>query len=88
MPCQALQEYVLTEHARLQMRRRGITEAHVAAVLAAPEQSEERRPGRCVYQSRIALDDPSSIYLMRVFGDVERERRKVVTVHTRGEQCA
>ena len=36
MPCQALPNYVLTDHARLEMQRRGITEADVAAVLTTP----------------------------------------------------
>jgi len=81
MPCQALQDYVLTDHARLEMQRRGITEADVAAVLAAPDQSEEIRPGRCVYQSRMTFDDPSKVYLLRVFVDIDREPPEVVTVY-------
>lgn len=80
-PCPALQQYVLTEHAQLEMRRRGITDADVAAVLAAPEQSEKVRPGRCVYQSRVVSDDPSKTDLLRVFVDVDRERPEVVTVY-------
>jgi hypothetical protein len=80
-PCPALQEYVLTEHAQLEMGRRGIAEAEVVAVLAAPEQSEEVRPGRCVYQSRVVSGDPSKTDLLRVFVDVDRERPEVVTVY-------
>ena len=81
MPCQALPNYVLTDHARLEMQRRGITEADVAAVLTAPEQSEEVRLGRCVYQSRMTFDDPSKVYLLRVFVDIDREPPEVVTVY-------
>ena len=81
MPCQALQNYLLTDHAHLEMQRRGIAEADVTAVLAAPEQSEEVRPGRCVYQSRMTFDDPSKVYLLRVFVDIDREPPEVVTVY-------
>jgi hypothetical protein len=81
MPCQDLQGYVLTDHARLEMQRRGITEADVAAVLTAPEQSEGVRPGRCVYQSRMTFDDSSKVYLLRVFVDMDREPPEVVTVY-------
>jgi hypothetical protein len=81
MSCQAPQNYVLTDHARLEMQRRGITETDVAAVLTAPGQSEEVRPGRCVYQTRMAFDDPSKVYLLRVFVDMDREPPEVVTVY-------
>ena len=81
MPCQALQNHVLTDHARLEMQRRGITEADVATVLTAPEQSEEVRPGCCVYQSKMTFDDLSKVYLLRVFVDIDREPPEVVTVY-------
>jgi hypothetical protein len=81
MPHQALQNYTLTDHARLEMQRRGITEADIAVVLTAPEQSEEIRPGRRVYQSRITFDDPSKVYLLRVFVDIDREPPEVVTAY-------
>jgi hypothetical protein len=76
-----LQNYVLTDHACLEMRRRGITEADVATVLTAPEQSEEIRPGRCVYQSRLTFGDSPKVYLLRVFVDVDREPPEVVTLY-------
>lgn len=81
MPCPDLQNYVLTDHARLEMQRRGISEADVVAVLTAPEQREEVRPNRCVYQSRQACGDPPVNYLLRVFVDTDREPPEVVTVY-------
>jgi len=81
MPCRAVLNYVLTDHARLEMQRRGITETNIATVLIAPEQSEEVRLGRCVYQSRMTFDDPFIVYLLRVFVDVDREPPEVVTVY-------
>ncbi len=85
MPCRAVLNYVLTDHARLEMQRRGITETDIAAVLTAPEQSEEVRLGRCVYQSRMTFDDPAKVYLLRVFVDVDREPPEVVTVYRTGK---
>jgi hypothetical protein len=81
MPCQALQNYTLTDHALLEMQRRGLTEADVATVLEAPGQSEEVRPGRCVFQSKLTFDDSSNVYLLRVFVDIDRNPPEVVAVY-------
>ena len=81
MPCQTLEDYVVTDHARLEMRRRDIAEAEIAAVLATPEQRHEVRPGRCVYQSRVAAGDTTRVYLLRVFVDTDREPPEVVTAY-------
>jgi hypothetical protein len=43
----------------------------IAAVSAAPERSQEIRPGRCVYQSTITPDDPFRVYLPGVFVDID-----------------
>ncbi|MGH7457387.1 MAG: DUF4258 domain-containing protein [bacterium] len=81
MSCPSLQHYELTDHARGEMQRRAITEHEVQFVLAAPEQSEEVRAGRCVYQSRMASAIPPKMYLIRVFVDVDRDPAEVVTVY-------
>jgi hypothetical protein len=63
------------------MQRRSISEADVALVLEAPEQREEVRPGRCVYQSRLHFGEPSKRYLLRVFVDIDCDPPEVVTVY-------
>ena len=73
--------YRLTDHARLEMTRRQISEAEVESVLAAPEQTECVRAGRAVYQSRIEVGEPSKTYLIRVVVDVDRQPSEVVTVY-------
>jgi hypothetical protein len=73
--------YRLTDHARLEMRRRQISEAAVESVLAAPEQTACVREGRAVYQSRIEFGEPSKTYLLRVVVDVDRQPSEVVTVY-------
>ncbi len=74
-------DYRLTEHARLEMERRQISEADVIRVLTAPEQSETIAPGRIVCQSRLTWGEPPRIYLLRVFVDVDRQPPVVVTVY-------
>lgn len=63
------------------MERRGIAKEEVKAVLAAPEQTEEVREGRAVYQARIKSGKPSKPYLVRVFVDIDRKPPYVVTVY-------
>ena len=72
-------DFVVTAHAALEMRRRGIDDASLRRVLAAPEQREAVRPGRDVLQSRIELEGRD--YLVRVFVDVDRNPAEVVTAY-------
>ena len=74
-------EYRLTDHARLEMKRRQITDADIAQVLFAPEQTEMVRPGRVVYRSRVEFGEPRRTYLLRVFVDVDRRPAEVVTAY-------
>jgi len=73
--------YALTEHARLEIRRRGITIAQVDAVVSHPEQRWEVRPGRHVLQSRLATEEAGQLYLLRLFPDADRDPPEVVTVY-------
>jgi hypothetical protein len=73
--------YKLTDHARFEMARRGINEDEIAQVLSEPEQSEQVRPGRVVYQSRVIRGEPPRIFLLRVFVDVDRQPPEIVTVY-------
>jgi hypothetical protein len=63
------------------MERRGISEAAIAQVLAAPEQSGLVRAGRMVYQSRMESEEPGKTYLLRGFVDVDRLPMEVVTAY-------
>jgi len=73
--------YRLTDHARLEMARRQISEAEVGRVLAAPEQTECMREGRAIYQSRVERGEPPTIYVLRVVVDIDREPSEVVTAY-------
>ncbi len=73
--------YAISPHATFEMKQRGLSEETVRAVLSAPEQRLEVRPGRMVLQSRLAMDVPQRIYLVRVFVDMDRQPPEVVTVY-------
>ena len=72
-------EYLISQHAALEMERRGVDDAVVRRVLAAPEQRDSLRQGRDVLQSRIEMDRKT--YLIRVFVDIDRRPAEVVTAY-------
>ena len=76
-----MQNYIIGEHARFEMARRGLSEPIIRSVLTAPEQEEEVRPGRMVLQSRVDMGEPARSYLVRVFVDVDRDPAEVVTAY-------
>jgi hypothetical protein len=55
--------FLITQCRLTEMARRKITEADVAQVLSAPEQTETVRAGREIYQSRLGMGvHPKPIY--------------------------
>lgn len=50
-------------------------------MLRAPEQKEEQRPGRCVYQKRVPALSEDKMYLLRVFVDVDPDPAEVVSAY-------
>ena len=81
MTCPAIEHFVFTYHARFEMERRGISESEVSSVLRAPEQSEEQRLGRCIYQKRVSGPSESKVYILRVFVDVDRDPAEVASAY-------
>jgi len=71
---------VLTNHARLEMVRRGIAEDLVMAILERPEQEVAEREGLVAYQSRLATED-GRVMLVRVIAEDRSTPRKVITVY-------
>ena len=74
------QRVELTDHARRQAARRGISELAVLGVACAPEQIVQVRPGREVRQSRI-IDEKGAPCLIRVVTDRMGQDIRVVTVY-------
>ena len=81
MKTEPVTDYVITEHALFEMKRRGLSEGLVRSVMSSPEQRMDVRPGRVVLQSRIPMGEPAKLYLLRVFLDVDRRPAEVVTVY-------
>ena len=71
--------YTITEHARWEMARRGLSEDQIRKVLANPGQRHKVREGRDVLQTRFS--EGGQEFLIRVFVDVDREPRDVVTAY-------
>lgn len=76
-----ISDYIFTDHARLEILRRGLSKEMVRAILLAPEQRVEVRPGRDVLQSKISSGQPGKAFLIRVFVDVDRRPAEVVTAY-------
>lgn len=74
-----IRSFIITAHARDEMRRRGIDEATVRHVLAEPDERFTVRHGRHLLQSRAILRGKQ--YLVRVFVDADRQPVEVVTVY-------
>jgi hypothetical protein len=71
----------MSQHAREQAARRGLSESTVLEVARAPEQRVVVRPGREIRQSRIAAPPGGKLYLVRVVVDIGRRAETVVTVY-------
>ncbi len=85
MKTEPVTDYVITEHALFEMKRRGLSEKLVRLVLSSPEQRIDVRPGRVVLQSRIPMGEPAKTYLLRVFLDMDHRPAQVVTVYRTGK---
>jgi len=76
-----IHDFVFTDHALTEMARREISEEDVRKVLAHPEQMENVREGRVVYQAKFGVGKPPKTYVFRVFVDIDRKPPHVVTVY-------
>ena len=74
-------EFVISDYARLEMRRRDVTDDMVQQIVAAAEQRFPVRDGRVVLQSRVTMGMPPKMYLVRVVVDIDRRPAEVVTVY-------
>ncbi len=79
MAADPIRDYILTEHAAIEMGRRGLQEKDVDAVLRNPGQRLDVRRGRVILQSKYL--EGSTEYLLRVFIDIDRSPAEVVTAY-------
>ena len=71
----------LSDHARRQLQRRGLTETMVLGTARSPEQVISVRPGREVRQSRVRMQPDDRDYVVRVFVDTDSDGDIVVTAY-------
>jgi hypothetical protein len=74
-------DFAFTDHARIEMAQRNITQDNVRTVLANPEQVEMIREGRAVYQAKYEMGEPPKTYILRIFVDIDRKPPYVVTAY-------
>ena len=74
-----VRDYVITNHAAFEMKRRGISLRQVQNVLRNPGQRLTIRKGRDVLQSQIS--EGRRRFLIRVFIDVDHSPAEVVTAY-------
>ena len=75
------QRIILSDHARAEARRRGISEAIILGVATTPERRLAVRAGREVRQSRIADPASGKLHLIRVVVDSGKDGDTIVTVY-------
>ncbi len=80
MKAKPIARYAITEHASLEMSRRGIGQDIIRRILGRPEQRYSVRTGRDVLQS-LVQDSKGAIRLVRVFVDIDRDPVEVVTAY-------
>jgi hypothetical protein len=71
----------LTDHAKDEMRRRGLSDVLVESVIRNPEQRIEVRAGRAILQSIVLMGSPPTKFIVRVVIDVDRSPPDVVTAY-------
>ena len=79
MAADPIVNYILTNHAVIELSRRGLEEQDIDAVLRNPAQRLDLRAGLVVLQSK--YQEGGTEYLLRVFVDIDRTPAEVVTVY-------
>ena len=72
-------DYILTDHAVRELRRRGLDKQDLDDVLKNPGQRLEVRRGRVVVQSK--TQEGGTEYLLRIFVDIDRNPAEIVTAY-------
>ena len=79
MAVDSIIDYILTDHAVGELRRRGIRQQEIEGILKNPGQRLDLRPGRVVLQSK--FQEGETEYLLRVIVDIDRSPAEVVTAY-------
>jgi hypothetical protein len=72
---------LISTHALEQMADRGITEEQVLQTINSPGQELEEPPDKRVYQSVLPFGADGKEYLLRVFVNIVKQPKVVITVY-------
>lgn len=71
----------ISNHAREQMRERGVPEEMVMEIISVPEQTVLESPEKMIYQSIKFFEQDQSNFLVRVFVNITKSPNLVITVY-------
>jgi len=76
-----MSEVIISNHAYEQMEERGINEEMVYDIVNNPGQVIEEKPDKRIYQSKFFFEEDGRDYLVRVFVNIIKEPKLVITVY-------
>lgn len=74
-------EIRISNHAREQMRERGISEEMVLEIISFPQQAIRQGPEKLIYQSIKYFEEEKRNFLVRVFVNIIKQPNLVITVY-------
>lgn len=74
-------EVRISQHAREQMKERGIPEILIFEIIESPQQSIPDGVDKVIYQSIVYFEEEEVDYLVRVFVNIIKTPNLVVTVY-------
>ena len=74
-------EVRISNHAREQMKDRGITEEMVLGIISSPQQIIPQGPEKVIYQSVKYFEEEKRNFLVRVFVNIIKQPNLVITVY-------
>ena len=74
-------EIRISNHAREQMKERGITEEMVLGIISSPQQTIPQGLEKMIYQSVKYFEEEKRNFLVRVFVNIIKQPNLVITVY-------
>lgn len=78
-------EIRISNHAREQMKERGISEEMVLGIISFPQQTIPNGPEKQIYQSIQYFEEDKRNFLVRVFVNIVKQPNLVITVYRTGK---
>ena len=74
-------EIRISNHAREQMRERGISEGMALGIISSPQQTIRQGAEKLIYQSVEYFEEEKRNFLVRVFVNIIKQPNLVITVY-------